>query len=159
MECNYLHIAQIIKKYNNDPKALIPILMNIQEEIAEKYISEEVAKYVSKQLNISSSHVYEVVTFFSALHEEPKGKYLIQLCNSTVCSLKKSHKIREVLESALGIKMGETTADKMFTLEYTTCFGACDISPAMRVNKKVYGYLNEEKVMSVIDGLRRKDNE
>lgn len=159
MECNYSHIDQIIKKYNSESKALIPILMNIQETIAEQYISEEVASYVAKKLDISSSHVYEVLTFFSALHDKPKGKYLIQLCNSTVCSLKKSKNIKDVLENILGIHIGETTDDKMFTLEYTTCFGACDISPAIRVNKTVYGNLNEEKVMKIIDGLRRKENE
>ncbi|MCT4620151.1 MAG: NAD(P)H-dependent oxidoreductase subunit E [Marinisporobacter sp.] len=159
MEYNYSDIDQIIKKYNSDPKALIPILMNIQELIEEQYISEEGASYVAKKLNVSSSHVYEVVTFFSALRDQPKGKYLIQLCNSTVCSLKKSQGIKEILENILGIKIGETTSDKMFTLEYTTCFGACDISPAIRVNKRVYGKLNEEKVIEIIEGLRRKENE
>jgi NADH-quinone oxidoreductase subunit E len=76
-----------------------------------------------------------------------------------VCKVKKNAEVKAALENSLGIKMGETTKDKKFTLQYTTCFGSCDISPAIRVNKTVYGNLDKEKTLAIIEGLRRDQDE
>jgi NADH-quinone oxidoreductase subunit E len=156
---NYAQVDRVLKEYAYDAKALVNILQGVQEVCDGRYISEETAEYVSEQLQVTKSNIYEVVTFFAALREHPVGEVLIQLCNSTVCKVKKNAEVKAALENSLGIKMGETTKDKKFTLQYTTCFGSCDISPAIRVNKTVYGNLDKEKTLAIIEGLRRDQDE
>lgn len=151
---NYDQIDNVLRSYNYDAKALINILQGIQEVCEGRYISEDTAEYVSEQLGVTKSNIYEVVTFFAALREHPVGEVLIQLCNSTVCKVKKNSEVKKALEETLGIKIGETTKDNKFTLQYTTCFGSCDISPAIRVNKTVYGNLDREKTIAIIEGLK-----
>lgn len=152
-------IDSILEKHNWNKNDLLAILLEIQSNISQNYIPEEVAKYISIKLNIPTSKVYDVITFFSALNDKPKGKHVIQLCKSTTCRLNKYQKVREILEEELGIKMGETTEDGEFSLEYTACFGACDISPAFRIDDKVYGNLNETKIKEIINSYRRISHE
>jgi len=147
-------IEAILKKYQYDEKALINILQDVQEVCEGRYISEETAAHVSEELNISKRTIYEVITFFAALREHPVGEVLIQLCNSTVCKVKKNAEVKAALEEILGIEMGETSQDKKFTLEYTTCFGACDVSPAIRINKVVYGNLDRDKTLMLMRELK-----
>jgi NADH-quinone oxidoreductase subunit E len=151
---NKMAIQDVLEKYEYDEKALINILQDVQEVSEGRYISEETAAYVSKELAITKRTIYEVITFFAALREYPVGEVLIQLCNSTVCKVKKNAEVKSALEEFLGIKMGETTRDNKFTLEYTTCFGACDVSPAIRINKVVYGNLDREKTLMIMRELK-----
>ncbi|MBN2900066.1 MAG: NAD(P)H-dependent oxidoreductase subunit E [Clostridia bacterium] len=152
----YSQIDRVLQRYHYDSKALVNILQEVQETCKGRYISEATAEYVAERLDVTKSNVYEVVTFFAALREHPVGEVLIQLCNSTVCKVKKNIEVKNALEEALGIQMGETTKDKKFTLQYTTCFGACDVSPAVRVNKVVYGNLDRETTLALIAKLRRE---
>lgn len=156
---NYTQVDRVLKEYAYDSKALVNILQGVQEVSDGRYISEPTAEYVSEQLGVTKSNIYEVVTFFAALREHPVGEVLIQLCNSTVCKVKKNVEVKNALEDILSIKIGETTKDNKFTLQYTTCFGSCDISPAIRVNKTVYGNLDREKTIAIIEGLRRGRDE
>jgi len=151
---NYAQIDRVLDAYAYDKKALINILQDIQEVCEGRYISEATAEYVSGQLKVTKSNIYEVVTFYAALREDPVGEVLVQLCNSTACKVKRNAEVKRALEESLGIEVGDTTTDKKFTLQYTTCFGACDISPAIRVNKKVYGNLDREKTLTLINDLR-----
>jgi len=155
MMMNYTQIDRVLKEYAYDSKSLVNILQQVQEICEGRYISEATAEYISEQLHVTKSNIYEVVTFFAALREHPVGEVLIQLCNSPVCKVKKNIEVKQALEEILGVKVGQTTRDNKFTLQYTTCFGACDISPAIRVNKKVYGNMDREKTLTLIDGLRR----
>lgn len=155
----FAQIDSVLKEYEYDKKALVNILQKVQEVCEGRYISEDTAKYVSEKLGVTKSNIYEVVTFFSALREHPVGDVLIQLCNSTACKVKKNAEVQRALEESLGIKMGETTKDNKFTLQYTTCFGACDVSPAVRVNKVVHGKLDREKTLALIETLRGDCNE
>lgn len=156
---NYTQVDRVLKEYAYDSKALVNILQGVQEVSDGRYISEPTAEYVSEQLGVTKSNIYEVVTFFAALREHPVGEVLIQLCNSTVCKVKKNVEVKNALEEILSIKIGETTKDNKFTLQYTTCFGSCDISPSIRVNKTVYGNLDREKTIAIIEGLRRGRDE
>jgi len=156
---HYAQIDEVLEAYAYDAKKLVNILRDVQDVCEGRYISEAVAAYLSEKLNVTKGNIYEVVTFFAALREEPVGEVLIQLCNSTVCKVKKNAEVKQALEESLGIKMGETTGDNQFTLSYTTCFGACDISPAIRVNKIVHGNLDREKTLRLIEGIRRKQDE
>lgn len=147
-------VEEILYNYDCRPDALVPILMDTQDLCDDHFVDEETQKYIANRLKLTYVDVFEVSTFFSAINKQPKGKYHIQLCDSSVCRINKKDIIEEYLEKKLGIQVGETTPDNMFTLEHTPCFGACDISPAIRINKKVYGHLTVQKVRKLIAELR-----
>ena len=88
------------------------------------------------------------------INQSEKGKYHIEMCDSTVCRVNKKGPIQVYLEKELNISIGETTDDNMFTLDHAPCFGACDSSPSVRINKKVYGKLTVEKMETILNNLR-----
>ena len=147
-------ISQVIDKYHGEKESLLPILMDLQAKEPEHYISEELAEVVANRLDLPMSQIFEVATFFQALNLKPRGRYQIQVCDSAVCRINKSQTLVDFLENELGVKMGECTSDGYFSLDYTPCFGACDVSPAVRINKRVYGNLTVEKVRDIIMDLR-----
>jgi NADH:ubiquinone oxidoreductase subunit E len=147
-------IKGVLNDHENNKNDLLSILLETQSIIPHQYIPKEVADFISKELEISLSKIYDVITFYSALSDKPRGKYIIQLCNSTVCKVNKYDRLKENLEDQLGIAVGETTKDGMFTLMYTPCFGACDISPAFRIDENVFGNLTEKKVKDIIQNYR-----
>ncbi len=151
-------IKEILSNHQNDQNNLLAILLEIQALIPENYIPEEVARYVHIELDTPISKIYDVITFFSALSDKPKGMHVVQLCKSTVCRLNKYQTLRGFLEKELGIQMGETTENGLFTLEYSACFGACDISPAFRIDDQVYGNLDEDKTIEIINSYRGANN-
>lgn len=154
MEVNKDKVEEILSKYDFRPDALVPILMDTQSICDDHYVEEETQRYIARRLKLTYVDVFEVSSFFSAINKAPKGKYHIQLCDSSVCRINKKDIIEEYLENALGIQVGQTTLDNMFSLEHTACFGACDISPAIRINKKVYGHLTIQKVKQLLEDLR-----
>lgn len=147
-------VKSILDTYGNNKDNLLAILLESQAIMPRRYINKEVAEFISRQLGISLSKTYDVITFYSALSDEPRGKHLIQICNSTACMVNKYETLKEKLEQHLGIRVGETTKDGMFTLVYTPCFGACDISPAFRIDENVLGNLNNEKIKNIIQSYR-----
>lgn len=149
-------IDDILKNNDMSKHNLIGILLDVQALSPEHYITKEAAEYISKKLNIFISNIYDVITFYSALSNTPKGKYVIQVCNSTCCKVTKFERIKKVIENELGIGIGEITPDGKFSFEYSSCFGACDISPSIRIGEKVYGNLDEAKVVDIIKNYRGK---
>jgi len=150
----YLNVESIMNMYKNSENDLLAILLEIQAIIPNHYIPTEVAKYVSEHLGIKLSRIYDVITFYSALSDKPRGQYVIQICDSTACKVNKYETLKDVLEQQLDVKVGETTDDGVFTLMYTPCFGACDVSPAFRIGENVYGKLNKKKVKDIIHNYR-----
>jgi NADH:ubiquinone oxidoreductase 24 kD subunit len=145
-------IDTIITNYQSNSSKLVGILLDIQDVVPKQYIPREVAAYVSEKMNIPLSKVYDVISFYAALSELPRADYVIQLCDSVVCKVTGNTILRDTITELLGIKAQEATADGKYWLEYTPCFGACDISPAMRINGKVYGHLTSSaSVKSVLD--------
>lgn len=144
-------VEAIIDKYGRERSNLLPILTESQDLVEQNYIPEEMAEFIACGMCIPTSQVYEVITFYAVLSDEPRGKHIVQVCDSTVCRLNKNVSLVEALESKLGVKIGSTRGDGQVTLEFTPCFGACDISPAIRIDKKVYGNLTEEKLGRIID--------
>jgi len=152
------YIDNILSNFDFSKIELLPILTEIQKQNKDNYISDEISDYVATKLKMPKARVDEVITFFSAISTSKKGKIVLQLCESTVCGVKKKHLIGEAIQKKLNIKLGETTSDNLFTFEHTPCFGACDIAPAMRVNGVVHGNLTVEKVIVLLDQLS-KDGE
>ncbi len=113
-------------------------------------IYEQDVKDLSTELNIPEIQIYEVITFYSFLNVEKKGKYVIRVCNSPTCYLKGSTNILKELEKILDIKVGEITKDGKFSLEKTSCIGCCNESPAILINNIPHTKLDEHKLHKII---------
>jgi len=153
---NVDQVRSIVQELKNQGENLIGTLLKIQENCPHHYISQEAAEVVAEEWNMTLSEVYEVITFYAMLNTEPKGRYIIEICKSGPCYVTKTQKVVEMFESVLGIKMGETTKDGLFTLQYTNCVGACDIGPVAKIDDKVYGNLTYNKVESIIRSYREE---
>lgn len=144
----------LVNEYDNDPANLLQVLLKVQRRVPGNYISYDISKYIAHLYEVPLSTVSEVVTYFDALNEKASGTYKIQICNATACFIGGYKTIAAEFEKQLGIKMGETTKDNKITLDYTPCFGACDIAPAVRIGNKVYGNLDEQKIANLISVLK-----
>lgn len=146
---------KILKKYEPHTDNLLGILHDIQNASAEQYLTADDLRAVADFLKLTYSFVYGVATFYTMYSLKARGKYLIRVCQSPPCHLLGSTTIARELMRLLGIGFGETTADKRFTLEMSSCLGVCGVAPAMMINDRVYGNLTGELIAEVIDGLRR----
>jgi len=138
----------IILKYKGKPGGLIPVLEEAQ--VALEYIPLSVQKRIATGLNMPLSRVYGVVTFYSFFTMTPRGKHTVRVCLGTACYVRGGKAIAETLEKQFGIKEGETTADRMFTLESVRCLGACGLGPVIVVDEDVHGRIKPAKVKDVL---------
>lgn len=118
------------------------------------YIPEKSIMEIAQSLDLPVSEVYGVATFYSFLAVRPLGRNVIRVCASLPCHLKHSGILIDTLESALGIKHGETTADSRFSLEFTNCIGACDLAPAMLINGELHGNLTPDKISQILKSYK-----
>lgn len=151
-----MEIKEIVNKHGRTPDKLIGIMLECQSCSAQSYLTPEDIAQIAVEMNLPESRVYSVASFYTLLSTEPRGKYIVQVCNDVPCYVKGSMNLVSELEKELGIKMGETTDDKLFTLEFTSCLGCCDMSPAMQIGDEVYGNMTPDKVASILDEYRRK---
>lgn len=149
-------LCGILDQYGRHPARLVPILQALQKEY--RYLPEEILSYVATSLGISEARVFGVATFYAHFALEPKGKYIVRLCDGTACHVKHSIPILEALRGRLGVSEKKpTTPDMLFTLETVACLGACGLAPVMVVNEEVYGQMTPERAVKIIDGLRAKE--
>lgn len=146
-----IEIEQLVKKYGNDRSALMPVLQEIQKN--HKYISEFAQQEIARIMDIHPVEVYSVISFYSFLNCEPKGRNIVRLCQTITCDLAGKAEVAKAIERELNLKFGETSKDKKITLEYTNCLGMCDQGPAMLVNDKVYTKLTPEKAVQIINEI------
>ncbi len=147
-------INAFLEKYNYQKENLIQIMLDLQQFSGKNYLPKEWVEYVADSLDVPVSKVYGVITFYAMFNCEPRGKNLIEVCKSGPCHVSGSENIMVMLENELGIKPGETTSDGMFTLEFSSCFGACNISPAIKIGEQVYGNLTQGKLKAIINSFR-----
>lgn len=145
----------IINRVGKTPDKLLEILIETQRNSEGNYITENELRIISKALGVPLSKVYGVATFYSMLSTKKRGKYIIQVCKSGPCYVNGTSTVVDVFENVLGIKMGEVTNDGLFSLEYTSCLGACDIAPAVKINEQLYGNLTVGKIIEIVDVLKR----
>ena len=127
----------VIDKYIDMPGALMPVLQGIQEFYG--YIPEPTVHLAAERLNVYSSQIYGVLTFYAQFHLEPRGKYIIRICMGTACHVKGAVRISDTIDNRLGIGHAETTEDVLFTVEHVACIGACGMAPVIMVNEGTYG--------------------
>jgi NADH:ubiquinone oxidoreductase subunit E len=140
---------EILAQYRNVRGGLIPVLQQAQEKFG--YLSPTVLDYISVKLNIPSSDIFGVVSFYSFFTMVPRGKFIIKVCLGTACYVQGSSKIIFNIENGLNIKVGQTTEDRMFTLQEVRCLGACGLAPVIMVNEDTYGMVKPDKVMDLLN--------
>lgn len=132
---------------------LVPLMFEVQRELG--YIPPEAEEWVAETLGVSLVKVREVRTFYAMIRATKPGKYLIMFCRNICCCLAGGEELQEYVESALGIKPGETTEDGLFTLQTWECLGGCAWAPMMLVNENQYFQLTREKIDRILQGCRR----
>ena len=152
-----VEVAKIAASYRNQPEMLMKVILRVQKVVPA--LSEDVANVIAREMNIPMSKVYSFITFYAMLSVKLRGRYIIRMCKSAPCHVRGAQEVVRAMEQQLGIKMGETTEDGRFTLEYCPCLGICDISPAIMINEKTYGNLNEKSVCDIIKRYIREDVE
>jgi NADH-quinone oxidoreductase subunit E/NADH-quinone oxidoreductase subunit F/NADP-reducing hydrogenase subunit HndA len=144
----YKKLDAIIHKYKDTNGMLITILKDAQDIFG--YLPMKVQSYISQKLDIPISTINGVVSFYSLFSEEPTGKYTIGVCLGTACYVKGASDIMEAIKEELGLDVGETTSNGMFTLKATRCIGACGLAPVITINDDVYGRLSPSDIPSII---------
>lgn len=141
-------LDKIITKHKGKPGGLIPVLEEAQ--VALEYLPMSVQKKIAQELNLPLSRVYGVVTFYSFFTMTPRGKHTVRVCLGTACYVRGGKAIKETLEKEFGIKEGETTPDRMFTLETIRCLGACGLGPVVVVDEDVHGRMKPSKIKEMM---------
>jgi len=151
-------IREMISEFEGEGRdKLIPVLQKVQNELG--YISKEAVVEIGSLLNLPSSKIYGVATFYNQFRFEPKGKYHIMVCRGTACHVKGSADTLESIERELGVKSGKTTRDGLFSIEVVACLGACGLAPLICVNDEFYGSITRDKVSEIIKSYRKRESE
>ena len=148
-------IDKVIDELGANPSSTIAILQAVQEEY--HYLPQKTIPYIAARIGVSEAQLYGVATFYENFSLEPKGKYIIKVCDGTACHVRHSTPVLEALWKELGLsKKKHTTDDMLFTVETVSCLGACGLAPTMMVNEQVYPSMTPEKALAVIAELRGK---
>ena len=148
-------LEEILRKYPDAGRDdLIPVLQEVQE--ARGYLSREVIIRIGRHLGLPASKVYGVATFYNQFRFQPKGRYHVVVCRGTACHVKGSGKLLETVQKHLRIEPGDTTRDRVFSLEVVACMGACALSPAICVNDEFHARMSATKAIQLIQAHREK---
>lgn len=134
--------------------ALIPILQDLQNEYG--YLPESALDRIGRALDISSSRIYGVATFYNQFRLKPLGDHVIRICRGTACHVKGSAALQDTFENELDVKAGDTTKDGMFSLETVACIGACSIAPVIMIDDKFHGRLTVKQVPRLVKSVLRE---
>jgi len=145
-------IRELMGKYPRKRSALIPSLQLAQKELG--YLSPDTVCEIAGIFELSPNEVNEVVSFYTMFYKRPMGKYVIQVCTNISCLLCNAEEIVAHLTRKLGIELGETSADKKYTLLEVECLGSCGTSPVVQINEDYYENLTLEKLDGILGGLK-----
>lgn len=147
-----------LERHNYKRSELIAMLQEIQEEF--HYLPAESLDVITEALEVPAPTVYGVATFYAQFSLEPKGKYLVRICDGTACHVKNSAKIYDSSSKKFNLETGTlTTPDGLFTLETVACLGACGIAPVMVINETVYPQMSPEAAEMVVQTLMEREKE
>ena len=137
---------------------LLSSLLELQTHSRRSFIDEETADLVAESCGMSHAKIYDVLSFYATLSPRPRGRHILEVCRCTPCHLSDNLAIVAILEDFLGVRMGETTPDGLFTLDWCPCVGACDEGPVMRIDGKVYGRLDRNRIEETLAYYREDPN-
>ena len=150
VKLDFSAVDVILKNHDYKQVDIISILQEIQE--VYHYLPREVFPILAKELNMGEARIYSIATFYENFSLEPKGKYVIKVCDGTACHVRKSIPILEKLRSELGLsEKKKTTDDLNFTVETVSCLGACGLAPVMMVNDNTHGRLTPSDIPGILD--------
>lgn len=148
-------VHEILEKHECKQVDVISILQEIQE--VYHYLPREIFPILSKGLKMGEARIYSIATFYENFSLEPKGKYVIKICDGTACHVRKSIPILEKFRSELGLSASKKTTDDLnFTVETVSCLGACGLAPVITVNDVVHAEMTPEKVVDILNVLKEE---
>ena len=147
-EEKFHELEEFINSLPDKKGALIEVLHKAQHIFG--YLPEEVQVFVAKKLNLPTSKVFGVVSFYSYFATTPRGEYVVNVCMGTACFVRGSAKVLSEFEEQLDLKVGQTTPDGKFTIEVLRCVGACGLAPVVTVNDRVYGHVTPTDVKKIL---------
>jgi NADH:ubiquinone oxidoreductase subunit E len=148
-------IMQLYKTQEHHESQLIAILHKAQELYG--YLDKEVMNEIAVSMNIPTAHIWGVATFYHFFNLKPKGKHTVAVCLGTACYVKGAQQVLEAIQEELKIELGDTTTDKLFTLQEARCLGACGLAPVVMIDEKIYGELTPKKIVDILQEFRKKD--
>lgn len=151
-EEKYLLLKNVIDDYECRESNLIQVLHMAQAIFG--YLPAEVQAFIAEHMNLSVSKVNSVLSFYSFFSTQPKGKYQVSICLGTACYVRGGKDVLNKLKEVIGIEVGETTEDKLFSLSVMRCIGACGLAPAMTINGKVYKQVSPNKIHRIMGMLK-----
>ncbi len=146
-------VQAIVERHGNDREHLLSILHDIQAGAPDNSLHRESLEELSGVMKLPVADIIGTASFYTMFSLKPRGRHLIRLCESPPCYIAGEENILESLEEALAVKLGETTADGMFTLEATSCLGACGVAPVMMVDDEVFGHLTGRKAVEIVEHI------
>jgi formate dehydrogenase subunit gamma len=146
-------LRDIIAAHSGQEGAALPILHDVQEALG--YVPEDAIPVIAKALNVSRAEMYGVVSFYHDFRREPAGRHVLKLCRAEACQARGSDRIASAIESALGVKFGETSSNGQVTLEAVYCLGLCAIGPSAMVDHRIMARLTDAKVAPLVEEMRR----
>ncbi len=149
-------VCRILDKYERKASKLVPILQEVQHEY--RYLPEQVQAFIATSLGLSPARVFGVASFYANFALEPKGRYVIHICDGTACHVKGSERIKDALYKHLGLSdKKKTTSDMLFTVETVSCLGACGLAPVMTINDEVHGQVTPDKAVELVNGISERE--
>jgi NADH-quinone oxidoreductase E subunit len=145
-------VADCSKKEYPD-SYLIAVLHKVQGMFG--YLPRDVMDMVAELMQIPTAHIWGVATFYHYFNLKPVGKHIVSVCMGTACYVKGASEVLDTLKRELNISVGQTTEDRLFTLQEARCLGACGIAPVIMIDDKIYGELDSKKVISLINQYRK----
>lgn len=151
----YQKTDEILARYPKQESSLIPIIHDVQNIF--RYLPPELLAYIAGKIGITETKAYSVASFYENFSFEPKGRYIIKVCDGTACHVRNSLPVLRCLREELGLsEQKHTTDDMLFTVETVSCLGACGLAPAMTVNDAVHPAMTPEKAAALIQKLRQE---
>jgi NADH-quinone oxidoreductase subunit E len=152
---DYSVVDEILARIGCKQRNTIALLQAIQEHY--RYLPREIFPYLSKKMGVSEATIYGVATFYENFSLEPKGKYVIKVCDGTACHVRQSIPVLNALRKELGLsETKKTTDDLLFTVKTVSCLGACGLAPAMMINETMHPAMTPDKAIAIINSLKEE---
>ncbi len=148
----YRRLDEVLREYREKPGGLIPVLQIAQGLFG--YLPEEVLRHISRGMNRPYSEVAGVVSFYSFFSTRPRGKHVVRVCLGTACYVRGGKQVLDAFKKELAIDVGETTADRGFSLDVARCFGACGLAPAITVDDEVFQRVKPARIREILAKYR-----
>ena len=148
-------LSALLGQYPRERRYALAVFQDIQKECG--YLPKEHIGVASKYLTMPLSQAYAIATFYHALSMDPRGKYLVRVCDGTACHIRGSIETLKSLKRLIGVEPGGTDPDGLFTVETVACLGACALAPAMQIGDEFYGNLDDGKIAEIISQYRENE--